>query len=78
MMTNSTVSLKTDARSLNLEPEFRVVNQEINWSVKSTEYLADKTSILNNHWTKFIVDLIFLFKLASSGEKCNDLNMYYG
>ena len=45
MMTNSTVSLKTDARSLNLEPEFRVANQEIDWSVKSTEYLANKTSI---------------------------------
>jgi len=45
MMTNSTVFLKTDARSLNLEPEFRVANQEIDWSVKSTEYLANKTSI---------------------------------
>ena len=46
MMTNCTVSLKADARGLNLDPEFRVVNQGIKWGVKSTEYLADKTSLL--------------------------------
>ena len=45
MTTNCMVSLKTDATGLNLEPVFRVVNQGIKWGVKSTEYLADKTSI---------------------------------
>jgi hypothetical protein len=35
---------KDRSHCLNLEPEFRVVNQGIKWSVKSTEYPADKTS----------------------------------
>jgi hypothetical protein len=45
-MTNCTVSLTTDAAGLNLVPDFRVANQGIKWGVKSTEYLKDKTSIL--------------------------------